>query len=284
MNDALRPSDQDAIHAELRDLGRRTAFPVMFGGMVHRGDLKLSGLVGTRSQILRGLVIHAECGAGGRAIAEQRPVGVRNYAHSRTITHEYDHHVGTEGIQTLLAVPVVVRRETRGVLYGGLRLDSDLGDRAVEPVVAGATALAREFAMRDEVDRRVRILSATPRTACNDPTRELRVSEAITESYLALRDIADRLGDDSLSAEIHAVEDRLRRLADPDPAPTVRLSRRESDVLAHASLGCRNAEIAERMSLSPETVKSYMRNLMAKLEVHSRHEAVVQARRLGLLP
>jgi DNA-binding NarL/FixJ family response regulator len=280
----LRPSDQDAIHAELRKLGRSASFPVLFGGMVDRGDLKLSGLVGTRSQILRGLVIHAECGAGGRAIAERRPVGVRNYAQARTITHEYDHHVGAEGIETLLAVPVVVRRQTRAVLYGGLRLDTDLGGRAIEPVVAGAQTLAREFEVRDEVDRRVRILTSASDTPAEREGPDPRVSEAITESYLALRAIADRVEDTALSSEIQAIEGRLRRLTSTDATASIRLSRRETDVLAHASLGCRNAEIADRMSLSPETVKSYMRNLMAKLDVHSRHEAVVQARKLGLLP
>ncbi len=64
----------------------------------------------------------------------------------------------------------------------------------------------------------------------------------------------------------------------------MQLSDRERDVLGYVALGCRNAEIAERLSLSTETVKSYMRNLMGKLEVHSRHEAVVEARRQRLLP
>jgi LuxR family transcriptional regulator, regulator of acetate metabolism len=64
----------------------------------------------------------------------------------------------------------------------------------------------------------------------------------------------------------------------------VTLSAREFDVLSHVALGCRNAEIADRLSLSVETVKTYMRNLMAKLEVSSRHEAVFEARRRGLLP
>ncbi|MDH6292549.1 ATP/maltotriose-dependent transcriptional regulator MalT [Rhodococcus opacus] len=50
-------------------------------------------------------------------------------------------------------------------------------------------------------------------------------------------------------------------------------ARGENDTLAH-----------ERLSLSVETVRSYMRNLMGKLEVRSRQEAVVEARRQGLLP
>ena len=42
--------------------------------------------------------------------------------------------------------------------------------------------------------------------------------------------------------------------------------------------------IAERLSVKPETVKSYLRSAMSKLDAHSRREAVVAARRLGLLP
>lgn len=62
------------------------------------------------------------------------------------------------------------------------------------------------------------------------------------------------------------------------------MSTRETDVLAHLALGCSNAEIADRLSLRPETIKGYVGNLMRKLEVHNRREAVVRARRIGLLP
>ena len=65
--------------------------------------------------------------------------------------------------------------------------------------------------------------------------------------------------------------------------PMVHLTARERDVLEYVALGCRNAEIAERLSLSVETIKSYVRNILAKLEVHGRHEAVVEARRQGLI-
>lgn len=283
VNDTLRPSDTDAIRAELRDLRRQTDFPVLFGGTVEGGHLTLSGFVGTRSTILRDLVIDAECGVGGRAIAEQRPIGIQDYSNSESITHEYDVQVGAEGIETLLAVPVVVRGRTRGTLYGGLRANRPLGDRVTDRVMRGAARLARELDIRDEVDRRLAMLAASSGVDRGVP-RDVRVSEAITESYLALRDIADRLGDDGLGAEVQAVEQKLRRLTAPGDPPTVTLSRRESDVLAHVALGCRNAEIADRLSLSVETVKSYMRNLMGKLEVRSRQEAVVEARRRGLLP
>jgi DNA-binding CsgD family transcriptional regulator len=64
----------------------------------------------------------------------------------------------------------------------------------------------------------------------------------------------------------------------------VHLSAREVDVLAQAALGCSNREIATRLSLRPETVKSYLGSAMTKLDAHTRLEAVVHARRLGLLP
>lgn len=284
MNDYLRPSDQDAVHAQLRSLSHKTPFSVMFGGIVRDRDLILSGFVGTRSQILRGLTIRTECGAGGRALVELKPISVRKYSTARYITHEYDYQVGAEGIETLVAVPVVVHGRARGAMYGGLRFDADLGGRDVGSLVSGAAELAREFEIRDEVDNRMRMLAASTTDTASDRSRPLRVSEAITESYLALNEIAYRTSDKTLGAEIMAVGSKLREASSQSNKCTIVLSRRESDVLSYAALGCGNAEIAERLSLSIETIKSYMRNLMAKLEARNRHEAVVEARRQGLLP
>lgn len=281
--DTLRPSDEDALRSELRFLRSSVGLPVLFGGTVSGGHMRLSGFVGTRGTILRNLVIDAECGLGGRVIAEQRPGAVQDYANSRYITHEYDYEVASEGIESLLAAPVVVRGRTRAALYGGLRANLPIGDVIADAVVRSARKLARQIEIRDEVDRRVTMIENA--RVDYGAHRDVKVSEGITESYLALREIADRMSDETLSAQVHAVEQKLRALAVGEGAhPTVSLSARELEVLAHVALGCRNAEIAERLSLSVETVKSYMRNLMTKLEVRSRHEAVVEARRQGLIP
>ncbi|NLE78260.1 MAG: DNA-binding response regulator [Rhodococcus sp.] len=282
MKNTLRPSDRDALRAELRSLQRRTALPVLFGGIVDDRRLTLSSFVGTRSRILRDLVIDAECGAGGRALAEQRPVGVQDYSNARHITHDYDFQVGHEGIETLLAVPVVVRGVTRGAVYGGLRANLPIGDVVAEAMMRSVAGLAREIEIRDEVDRRIALLDTAqvqPAAGCDQ-----RIAEGITESYLALRELADHLVDDAVGVQIAAIEMKLRSLAAPDVAASrVDLSPREREVLEYVALGCRNAEVAERLSLSVETVKTYMRNLMAKLDVSSRHEAVVEARRQALI-
>nr|WP_254450832.1 LuxR C-terminal-related transcriptional regulator [Aeromicrobium stalagmiti] len=79
--------------------------------------------------------------------------------------------------------------------------------------------------------------------------------------------------------------DRLEALLGGDaPDAEVSLTARQLDVVSLAAAGCRNAEIADRLGLGPETVKSYLRSAMARLGARSRHEAVAAARRHGLLP
>jgi DNA-binding NarL/FixJ family response regulator len=57
------------------------------------------------------------------------------------------------------------------------------------------------------------------------------------------------------------------------------LTPRECEVLSYLAEGMGRREVAERMHLSPNTVRSHLQNLMGKLEVHSTLEAVALARR-----
>jgi DNA-binding CsgD family transcriptional regulator len=50
------------------------------------------------------------------------------------------------------------------------------------------------------------------------------------------------------------------------------LSPREQDVTALACLGYSNQQIAIRLSISPETVKTHLHNAMLKFNLHSRSE------------
>jgi DNA-binding NarL/FixJ family response regulator len=59
--------------------------------------------------------------------------------------------------------------------------------------------------------------------------------------------------------------------------PLATLTSREREVLAHMADGAGRKEVAERLHLSPNTVRSHMQNLMAKLGVHSALEAVALA-------
>jgi DNA-binding NarL/FixJ family response regulator len=61
------------------------------------------------------------------------------------------------------------------------------------------------------------------------------------------------------------------------------LSERELEVLSCVVDGLTNHEIATKLTVSPETVKTHMRHIMEKLSVSDRTQAAVRALRDGLL-
>ncbi len=62
------------------------------------------------------------------------------------------------------------------------------------------------------------------------------------------------------------------------------LSRREREVLGAMVEGKRASQIAEQLTISTDTVRTHIRNIFGKLEVHTRLEAVKVARAAGLVP
>jgi DNA-binding NarL/FixJ family response regulator len=63
--------------------------------------------------------------------------------------------------------------------------------------------------------------------------------------------------------------------------PAKALSGREAEMLGLLARGLTGEEIAQRLVLSPETVRTHVRNAMAKLEARTRTEAVVKALERG---
>lgn len=74
------------------------------------------------------------------------------------------------------------------------------------------------------------------------------------------------------------------------PPPTVptpvfpELTDRERDVLALLAEGYTNQVIAQRLFLTPKTVRNYVSNVFSKLQVADRAEAMLRAREAGLGP
>jgi DNA-binding NarL/FixJ family response regulator len=69
----------------------------------------------------------------------------------------------------------------------------------------------------------------------------------------------------------------FRHRVDPrDRARGLGLSQRETEVLDLLSKGYGNKKIADRLTLSVETIRSYLKNIYDKMHVHTRSEAVAR--------
>jgi DNA-binding NarL/FixJ family response regulator len=81
-----------------------------------------------------------------------------------------------------------------------------------------------------------------------------------------------------------------RFLAIADRAPAAMpdlldgLTEREREIVALVATGMSNAEIAERLTLSPLTVKTHANHAMTKLGARDRAQLVVLAYQAGLAP
>ncbi|MDQ4213801.1 LuxR C-terminal-related transcriptional regulator [Microbacterium sp. ASV81] len=274
-------SDADLVAQAVRDIARRTRFPVAFGGLLSSGEVAVTTIVGNRTNRLEGLRVQLHRGLGGRAMTELRPRMTRDYGSSQQITHDYDGFVLGEGLRTLLAIPVVVAGRPRGVLYAGAWEQSPSGGVTTAPALQIADALADELRIRGEVDRRVRA------TRMQGPALSAAHREELRDTFAELRRVAATVQDPQVRERLGGIERRLLALSAPTPPPgtaAVHLSPRELDVLSCAALGLTNAQVADDLGLRESTVKAYLGTAMAKLDAPTRHAAVARARREGLIP
>ena len=74
-----------------------------------------------------------------------------------------------------------------------------------------------------------------------------------------------------------------KRAEEQERLPAPRLTEREMEVLRLVAKGLNNRDIAKELFISGNTVKNHVRNILEKLHLHSRMEAVVYAVREKLL-
>jgi DNA-binding NarL/FixJ family response regulator len=89
----------------------------------------------------------------------------------------------------------------------------------------------------------------------------------------------------SPSVTRHLIEDFVRRPADHRPVPPslAALTERELEVLALVARGLSNAEIAERLHVSPATAKTHVGRLLTKLDARDRAQLIIAAYESGLV-
>jgi DNA-binding NarL/FixJ family response regulator len=135
-----------------------------------------------------------------------------------------------------------------------------------ESVLGALRAGARGYLTKDagSEDIRAAILTVARGDAALDPAVQHHVLAALTSDHEADRD-RDAGADASASADL------------PDE-----LTPREAEVLVLIAEGLTNAEIAERLVVSPTTVKSHINHLFTKAGLRDRAQAVNYAYRNGI--
>jgi two-component system, NarL family, response regulator LiaR len=144
-----------------------------------------------------------------------------------------------------------------------------------------------------ETIRRVRQLTPHTQiialTSYTDDARVIAVLRAGAIGYVR-KDVAPDVLLASIRAAAHG-----QSLLDPTVAgvvlqelsngekPEIPLSEREQEVLRQLALGHTNREIAETMMVSPETVKTHVGNILAKLHLAHRTQAVIYALKYGVI-
>ncbi|HEX5562634.1 MAG TPA: response regulator transcription factor [Nocardioidaceae bacterium] len=114
----------------------------------------------------------------------------------------------------------------------------------------------------------------------NGASGYLLKSSSIDEVAQAVRLVADG---QSLISPSMAVKllDEFKQISRSDPQQVVntRLTDRELEVLKLVAEGLGNREIGKRLFISENTVKNHVRNILEKLQLHSRMDAVMYAMR-----
>ena len=255
----------------LRRLRRGTGVSLAFGGVVHgsRG-LRLRHFVGDTYGALNGVAVDAGHGLGGKVMALNRPMVVDDYLRTPRITHRYNAIIAAEGLRAVAAAPVIVERRPVAVIYGALRTDEAIGDRTLDALAVEARELEQQIV-------------ASRATVASDAAAGDGLRDRITEAYAQLRTLARDVDDVAVADQIARISDLLLD-GESDEPTTLSLTRREQDVVTLAALGYTNARIAEELNIGVQTAKGYMKDVLRKLGASSRLEAVVIARRSGLLP
>jgi two-component system NarL family response regulator len=195
----------------------------------------------------------------------------------------------------------------RGLL---LVLESEDGIEVVgeaedgEEAVRKAEELAPDVVLMDVRMPRVSGIEATQRLAESLPTTRiivLTVSDEEDDLYEAIKagatgyllkeisieEVADAvravmqgqtLISPSMASKLIAEFANLSKVASQrSSVPAPRLTDRELDVLRLVAQGLTNREVAEQLYIAENTVKNHVRNILEKLHLHSRMEAVLYA-------
>jgi DNA-binding NarL/FixJ family response regulator len=108
-------------------------------------------------------------------------------------------------------------------------------------------------------------------------------SEEVAEAVRSVCQGHSRISPAMASKLLNEFQAMTKRADDRQPLAPPRLTDRELGVLRLVAKGLGNRDIAQELYISENTVKNHIRNILEKLQLHSRMEAVIYAVREKLL-
>jgi LuxR family transcriptional regulator, regulator of acetate metabolism len=273
---SIRRDDGELLRRAARNLRVRGGISVVFGGLRDERGIRVTTAYGAATAKLTTITVKPGRGLGGRSWSSGQPQAVSDYARATGITHEFDPQILGEGIISLAVAPVIVRGRIAGLLYAGYRSEQRRADD-LDMLGHEVSEIAQELLVRDLVDERIRAMQVLDTRPVNGDDRP-----DLSELASRLRLLAAETTDSRTAGELR----QLLTLLVPGSAPPQdrHLTIRQVDVLSLVALGLTNERIASSLGLSLLTVKSYLRSTMARLDAQTRYQAVIEARRLGILP
>lgn len=166
-----------------------------------------------------------------------------------------------------VVAPILIGRRTVGFVHADRVGQEDAVDEADRSFVAAFAAALAVLYQRKAEDERL-------------TARRIEVERALERARKAF----DALTVDAMAEAPEVGAPRAERPtggADLAPRRDALLTAREREVLDLVATGMSNAEIARRLSISDDTVKSHLGTIMRKLRVSSRSAAVARYLRIG---
>lgn len=198
-----------------------------------------------------------------------------------------DHTLVSQGLETMLSMTDEI--ELVGVVDSGPSAIDTVKRETVDVVLMDVNLGAPMNGI--EATRQIKQISPDTKvlilTMFTDPGTVAEAVKAGADGYLskgasreavtqAIQDVAE--GRAVLDPNV--TEGIFGRISGKDPHA---LTDRELSVLQELSHGKSTREVAERIHVSEETVKTYLKQIFRKLGVHDRTEAVAEAFRRGLV-
>jgi DNA-binding NarL/FixJ family response regulator len=194
--------------------------------------------------------------------------------------------VGSDPAIELVADPVqdpddaieICRKETPDVVLMDLVLNARLNGIEATRIIKDEHPETNVVIMTGQQDDRS-LVEAVEAGACGFLNKTTALEEVIDTVKQAAE--GEVLIDPATLSRVLATLAREREARRDVERIFAHLTDREREILQHLASGKRNEAIAGELYISPQTVQTHIRNILRKLQVHSKLEAVALAVKLG---